>query len=266
MPLQFAQIDAFTNRPYAGNPAAVVVLPEPRPDAWLQAVAIEMNLSETAYLLPRGEGRFNLRWFTPGGEVNLCGHATLASAWHIWNAGLAEPTTTLRFETLSGELRARQAEGWIELDFPVEPASPVTPVEGLIEALGLTGAPVFVGANRMDELVVLASESQVAALRPDFARLRGCTRRGVIVTAPSSAPEYDFCSRFFAPALNIDEDPVTGSAHCCLGPYWAGVLGKSMFLAHQISARGGVLRVTMQGQRVLLAGQATPTIRGEILA
>jgi PhzF family phenazine biosynthesis protein len=266
MPLSFVQIDAFTDRPFAGNPAAVVVLPDPRPDAWLQAVAIEMNLSETAYLLPRGEGRYGLRWFTPGGEVSLCGHATLASAWHLWDAGLAAPSTTLRFDTLSGELRARQVEGWIELDFPAEPAVAVKPPIGLLEALGLDGAPVFVGANRMDELVVLADESQVLALRPDFARLRDTSRRGVMVTAPSSTPAFDFCSRFFAPALNINEDPVTGSAHCCLGPYWAGVLGKETLLAHQVSARGGVLRVTVCGERVLLAGQATPTIRGEILA
>ncbi|MGE5278381.1 MAG: PhzF family phenazine biosynthesis protein [Acidobacteriota bacterium] len=259
-------VDAFTDRPFSGNPAAVCVLAQDRDEAWLASVAREMNLSETAFLRREGDG-WSLRWFTPTVEVDLCGHATLASAHALWETGLADPETPLRFRTKSGALGATPRAGAIELDFPAEPASPAPAPAGLLEALGAAAAR-FTGRNRLDYLVELGSEEAVRALAPDFAALARATQpaRGVIATAASSSPDRDFVSRYFAPAAGIDEDPVTGSAHCCLGPFWAERLGSAELRGYQASSRGGRVgvRVGPQG-RVALIGRAVTISRGELL-
>jgi PhzF family phenazine biosynthesis protein len=255
------QVDAFTDEPFRGNPAGVCVLEEPRSDAWMQYVALEMNLSETAFLVPQ-EGGFLLRWFTPACEVRLCGHATLASAHVLWSEGLVERSRSIEFETLhSGVLSARSAGSRIELDFPARVPEETTPPDGLTEALGFEA--LLVARAARDFLVLADSEETVRGLRPDVTRLRRVEARGVIVTAP--AVEFDFVSRFFAPAVGVDEDPVTGSAHCALCPFWAERLGKLAMIGYQASARGGVVAVTLAGDRVVLAGEAVTTLRGELL-
>ena len=263
MSLPFFQVDAFADGPFSGNPAAVVLLPSAAEPSWMQKVAAEMNLSETAFLTRRGEGEFDLRWFTPAVEVDLCGHATLASAHALWQAGLA-PSSRLQFHTKSGVLTAAPAGSWIELDFPAMHPKSAEPPDGLIEALR---APArYVGKSRFDYLVELGSEETVRDLRPDFAGLRTLPVRGVIVTSLASTPGWDFVSRFFAPGSGIDEDPVTGSAHCALAPYWSAKLGKTEFTARQMSPRGGTLKITLAGERVKLRGQATVVVKGELLA
>ena len=261
--MRLLQIDAFTAEPFRGNPAAVCFLDRERDDAWLGNVAAEMNLSETAFLLPRQDG-WSLRWFTPVAEVKLCGHATLASAHALWQEGAIAASDTARFHTLSGVLTASRDGDFIELDFPAKAEEEIAPPAGLLDALG-TPHPRHVGRNEFDYLVELASEGEVRALHPDFAVLRQLPVRGVIVTSRASTDGFDFVSRFFAPAVGVDEDPVTGSAHCCLTPYWAARLGKSELRAWQASARGGALRVRLAGDRVKLAGHAVTVMRGELL-
>ena len=261
------QVDAFTAQPFRGNPAAVCVLDGPADELWMQNVAREMNLSETAFLYPLGddpaEAGFNLRWFTPAVEVDLCGHATLAAAHVLWERGHLPPDTAVSFHTKSGLLAARRQGDWIELDFPAEPESPVEPPPALLEALGVE--PLHLGKNRMDYLVELPAEAQVRGLRPDLSLLLTFPHRGVIVTSRAESPDYDFVSRFFAPQVGIAEDPVTGSAHCCLGPYWQGRLGRAELMAYQASARGGEVRVRVEGDRVYLSGQAVSVLQGELL-
>lgn len=257
------QVDAFTDRPFAGNPAAVCWLDRPAPDEWMQSVAAEMNLSETAFARPLGD-ELELRWFTPTVEVDLCGHATLATAHALWSAGLVPPDRQLRFHTKSGLLTCDRAGEFLELNFPALPATEAEPSPGVLEALGMT-TPVFVGRNRFDHLVVLDSPAAVRSVRPNFRQLGEIPTRGVIVTAQADGQPYDFVSRFFAPAVGVDEDPVCGSAHCCLAPWWAERLGKSELLAHQISARGGILRLKPRGDRVILGGQAVTVWQGELL-
>ena len=259
--MRIYQVDAFTNKPFTGNPAGVCVLDRERDAAWLQNVAGEMNLPETAFLLAKDDG-YVLRWFTPSTEIDLCGHATLASAHILWEKGYLEDTSAARFSTRSGTLTARRVAPAIELDFPAVPAEDAEAPSGLIDALGVR--PVYVGRNKFDYLIEVASEADVRGITPDFGKLAGIQARGVIVTARSE--EYDFVSRFFAPAVGIDEDPVTGSAHCCLGPYWCKKQGKDDFTAYQASSRGGVVRVGVRGDRVLLAGEAVTVIEGELLA
>ena len=261
MGIPIAQVDAFADRPFAGNPAAVCILSAPRDEGWMQRVAQEMNLSETAFLQPREDG-FSLRWFTPTVEVELCGHGTLASAHLLWEMGYLGPDSQARFHTASGLLTARREEGWIELDFPVEPEQPADLPPGLAEALGVS--PTYVGKNRFDYLVEIESEELLRGIKPDWALLAEVPCRGVIVTCQTAAGEYDFVSRFFAPRSGIPEDPVTGSAHCCLGPFWAARLGKSGLVAYQASPRGGVVRVRVGESRVYLSGQAVTVIRGEM--
>ena len=256
------QVDAFTNQPFYGNPAGVCILAEPAEADWMQKVAREMNLSETAFLDPRDDG-YNLRWFTPATEVDLCGHATLASAHILFQTGRLQPGEGARFFTRSGLLTAEQRGHWIEMDFPAEPERPVDPPTALAQALGVK--PHYVGMNRFDYLVEVASEDVLRSLSPDFGLLKRLTARGVIVTSQCTTGRYDFVSRFFAPAVGVNEDPVTGSAHCCLGPFWAGRMGKDTFLAYQASPRGGVVRVSVQGERVMLGGQAVTVLRGELL-
>ena len=257
------QVDAFTDRAFAGNPAAVCVLGEPAEADWMQAVAREMNLSETAFLHPEAEG-FRLRWFTPTVEVSLCGHATLASAHVLWETGRLAASDMARFHTLSGLLTAtRKPDGWIEMDFPAKRAEPHDVPADLLAALGVE-RPRFVGRNELDYLVEVEDGATVRALAPDHARLRTLPVRGVIVTSRADGDRYDFVSRFFAPGSGIDEDPVTGSAHCCLGPYWQAQMGKDTFVAYQASPRGGVVRVSVRGERVARGGQAVTVLRGEL--
>jgi len=227
----------------------------------MQSVAREMNLSETAFLLRQADG-YQLRWFTPEVEMDLCGHATLASAHALWEEGHLLPGEQARFHTRSGLLTARRKGDWIEMDFPAKPDEPAPAPDGLIEALG--ASPKYIGKNEFDYIVELDSEDTVRRLKPDFTLLEKIPVRGVIVT--SRAADYDFVSRFFAPASGIQEDPVTGSAHCCLGPFWRERLNKTEFVAYQASARGGVVRVRLEGDRVLLGGQAVTVLRGELLA
>lgn len=265
MPVPMFVVDAFTDRPFSGNPAAVCPLSRWPDKAWLQAVAAEMNLAETAFVVERPDGSFDLRWFTPEVEVELCGHATLATAHALWRTGrVRSADAPLAFHTLSGLLTARRSGDEIELNFPNEAPSPASIPEHLVEALGIT--PISVHRNRFDYLVEVPDERTVLSVRPDFARLSQVAARGVIVTSRSEDARFDFVSRFFAPAVGIDEDPVCGSAHCCLGPFWQQRLGKSELMAHQVSKRGGVLRITCDGDRVRLAGRAVLVTRGELLA
>ena len=262
MELQIFQVDAFTDKPFAGNPAAVCILTDPRDEMWMQNVAREMNLSETAFLLQQEDG-FNLRWFTPAVEVDLCGHATLASAHILSELGLLALGGQARFHTRSGLLIAERRGDEIQLDFPATPDEPAKAPPGLTEALGV--APMYVGRSKYDYLLEVASQEIVRDLAPDFALLKTVPVRGIIVTSTAASPEYDFVSRFFAPFSGIDEDPVTGSSHCCLGPYWSRRLGKNVFVARQISERGGVIGVQVEGDRVYLRGQAVTVLRGELV-
>jgi PhzF family phenazine biosynthesis protein len=256
-------VDAFADQPFTGNPAAVCVLDQPADARWMQLVAREMNLSETAFLFPEGDA-FRLRWFTPTVEVDLCGHATLASAHVLWESGRLRTTEEARFQTRSGFLTARRNSDRIVLDFPAVDAQACEAPPGLAEALGASVG--YTAKNAFDYLVELSSETIVRALQPDFVRLAALPTRGVIVTSRSDDSTFDFVSRFFAPSFGIPEDPVTGSAHCCLGPHWSRRLSKSELVGHQVSARGGIVRVEVRGERVYLGGDAITIMRGELLA
>jgi PhzF family phenazine biosynthesis protein len=261
MPQPIITVDAFTDTAFSGNPAAVCMLERPRDDQWLQCVAREMNLAETAFLLRQEDG-YGLRWLTPAVEVDLCGHATLASAHVLWEDGHLPAGSTAFFHTRSGRLTARRNGDWIELDFPALPAESTEPPSGLEAALGIK--PRWFGKSRFDYLVEIEDEASLRRLRPDFAFLRKLTARGVIVTAPGTGA-FDFVSRFFAPAAGIDEDPVTGSAHCVLAPYWSKKLGRGEMTGFQASTRGGVVRVRLAGDRVILGGHAVTVLRGELV-
>jgi PhzF family phenazine biosynthesis protein len=255
-------VDAFTDRPFSGNPAAVCVLPSWPADGWLQSVAREMNLSETAFIVKKAD-EFDLRWLTPTVEVDLCGHATLASAHVLWQQKRAAPDEDIRFSTRSGILKASRRGDQIELDFPLKPDQEAQSPPGLVEALGVS--PKYVGKNQFDYLVEVESEAVLRSVAPDFKRLAKVPVRGVIITSRSADPKFDFVSRFFAPASGVDEDPVTGSAHSCLGEFWRRRLGKSEFLAYQASARGGVIRVRVSKDRAFLGGKAVIIAQGEVL-
>lgn len=263
MTLPLYQVDAFTETPFRGNPAGVCLLDGPRGEAWMQSVAAEMNLSETAFLQRQGD-LFQIRWFTPKVEVALCGHATLASAHVLFGEKIVPEESPVQFLSKSGPLFAARRDGHIELDFParLEQQAPAPP--GLADALG--AEPKYVGRNVDDYLILLEDEAAVRRLRPDCAALGKVSARGVIVTAPASTVGFDFVSRFFAPAAGIDEDPVTGSAHCCLGPFWKARLGKEHLVGYQASARGGIVRVRVAGDRVFLGGAAVLVFRGELVA
>ena len=262
MSLQLFQVDAFTAKPFGGNPAAVCVLSSAQNAKWMAAVAMEMNLSETAFLHPEGDG-YHLRWFTPAVEVDLCGHATLASAHVLWTEGLLPKLSPARFHTKSGLLTCELRGDWIEMDFPAKLEEPADPPPQLEQALG---TPLkYVGRNQFDYLVEVESEAVLRGLTPQHGVLRELPVRGVIATS-RGAGEFDFVSRFFAPGSGIDEDPVTGSAHCALAPFWASRLGKTEMTAYQASARGGVVKVRVDGSRVSLMGQAVTMLRGELLA
>jgi len=267
------QVDAFTDRRFAGNPAAVCVMEKAADERWMQQLADEMNLAETAFVYPLEHGQFSLRWFTPRAEVDLCGHATLAAAHVLWETGRLGKDHVARFQTRSGLLTAQLKGDWIELDFPATPARSVGPSAPLAEVLAaMDVATVHIARSRFDYLVELESEAAVRSFTPDINKLKRVDCRGLIVTARAGAKTFasdgapfDFISRFFAPQVGIDEDPVTGSAHCALGPWWQARMGKDAFLAYQASRRGGTVRVTMRGERVLLGGQAVTTLRGELV-
>ena len=259
MAIDIYQVDAFTEKPFGGNPAAVCILPGPADPEWMQKVARDMNVSETAFLYEDKNG-YDLRWFTPAVEVEICGHATLASAHILWEEGRAGRDEGIEFYTLSGVLTASIDGGSISLDFPSEPEHETDAPPGLTGSLGVK--PVYVGRNRFDYLVEVGTAEEVRALRPDFALLGTIPVRGVMVTSVSDMPGYDFVCRFFGPASGINEDPATGSACCCLGPYWEKKLGKSEFLAYQASGRGGVIGVRVKGERVILKGKAVTVFKG----
>jgi len=263
MGLKITQVDAFTNKPFGGNPAGVCILAEPGEAEWMQKVAQEMNLAETAFLYKQADG-YSLRWFTPAVEVDLCGHATLASAHVLWEEGHLNLTAQARFHTKSGLLTAERKGDWIEMDFPSQPAEKTTAPEMLLEALGVR--PTYVGRNQPNYIVQLESEAQVRAIAPDMKLLKSVTpaAMGVIVTSRATSPEFDFVSRYFAPAAGIDEDPVTGSAHCTLATFWQEQLSKAEMVGYQASARGGVVKVRVAGERVFLGGQAVTVLRGEL--
>lgn len=256
------QVDAFADELFSGNPAAVCILDKEANAKWMQSVAAEMNLSETAFLYSVGDS-YNLRWFTPTVEVDLCGHATLASAHILWEEGYLDPSQDAQFHTRSGLLTASKNTDTIELNFPSDPEQEVPIPKGLKEALGVT--PIYIGQNSFDYLVQVDDEGKVRNLNPNFDLLKTFSARGVIVTSASDLGEYDFVSRFFAPATGINEDPVTGSAHCCLGPFWGKRLNKSKLTGVQLSRRGGVVQVSLVDKRVILGGKAITVFRGEML-
>lgn len=277
MPIPIYQVDSFTAQRFAGNPAAVCVLQETAneatDDTWMQNIAIEMNLSETAFVRPlpeRGEHAWELRWFTPGGEVDLCGHATLASAHALWETQRVPTDHAIQFHSpRSGALpcvqRTIHEDAWIEMDFPLDPPTQAAPPAGLIEALGVE--PVSMHRGKWDPLIELASEAEVLKTSPDFRAMLQCDMRGVTITAhadEANRDRYDFVSRFFAPSCGIDEDPVTGSAHCLLGAFWAQRLNTSALIGYQASKRGGIVRVAIEGDRAKIAGQAVLVMTGEL--
>jgi len=274
MTVSLAQVDAFTSTPFGGNPAAVCLLNAAADPAWMASVAKETAMPATAFVVPPAGspehadgGAFGLRWFTVTAELELCGHGTLASAHVLYESGRVARTEAIAFQSRGGPLMARCSDGWIQLDFPAIVAEEIAAPPGLLSALGVDPARVgYVGRGRLDCIVEVANESIVRDLQPDLVRLRDVKARGVIVTSRSSSADRDFVSRFFAPSVGIGEDSVTGSAHCCLTPFWARRLGKTTFVAHQLSARGGVLKLALDAERVKIAGQAVTVLRGELLS
>ena len=263
MSIRIFQVDAFTDRPFSGNPAAVCLLEHAMPDEWMLQLAQEMNLSETAFLLPIEDG-FSLRWFTPKIEVSICGHATLASAHVLFENGIVPEGQSAHFSTRSGDLFAQSPPAGIQLDFPSMPSQPMSPwPTAILDALDVEPIAVYAFGNK--HLIEVATETEVRDLQPDFNALSLLPGRGVAVTARADdGSEYDFISRYFAPWIGINEDPVTGSAHCALGPYWAAKLGKTELHAYQASSRGGSLNIRVTPERTYLTGQAVTVFTGEM--
>jgi PhzF family phenazine biosynthesis protein len=264
--MKIYQVDAFTDQPFKGNPACVCPLDLPRPEAWMRAFAREMNLSETAFMLPQEHG-YNLRWFTPNREVSLCGHATLATAHILWEQGWLAAQQPAHFGTLSGILTAQKDGEWIEMDFPARQVIPAEANPGVNQALGVVPTGTFLSTSSSKGntyLMELDSEQQVRSLQPDFGALKNSTARVVIVTSRADEREYDFVSRFFAPAIGIDEDPVTGSAHCYLAPFWEARLGKHCLVGLQVSPRGGTVGCERRGERVMLRGKAVTVFQADL--
>ena len=255
-------VDAFTDHPFGGNPAAICWLESEKETTWMQSVAAEMNLSETAFVRKVPDG-YELRWFTPKMEVDLCGHATLATAHALWSEHVVDADAPLRFQTRSGTLTCHRAGDMIELDFPSTPPTMIPVPEPLCQALGVP--VVEAGSSRFYQMAVLESDAAVRNCQPDFQKMAQLPTLGVIITAASDDNQFDIVSRFFAPAMGVDEDPVCGSAHCCLAPFWAGRLGKIELRAYQASARGGILHLRLEGDRVALRGHAVTVWRGEWL-
>ena len=256
------QVDAFTREKFKGNPAIICLLEHPADDHWMQDIASEMNLSETAFVLPIANG-FNLRWFTPTTEVDLCGHATLAAAHILYESGIVPPNEQVRFDTRSGLLVVYRQEEMLVMDFPSEPPKQIPVTPAIHRAFGVN--PLYLGKNRMDMLVHVSDPDSVTEFNPDFYELAEFPVRGIILTSKSDDPRFDFISRFFAPRVGINEDPVTGSAHCCLGPYWSELLGKTDLLGYQASARGGEVRVHVLPSSVTLSGHAVTIMYGQLV-
>ncbi len=261
MSIKMFQVDAFASGPFTGNPAAVCLMTEAATDQWLQSVAMEMNLSETAFVWKRGPG-FHLRWFTPATEVELCGHATLAASHVLWEAGWASPGQAIEFDSLSGCLHSSQQEGKIYLDFPAKSISEVEEPVEIVESLGIK--PLFCGKNDFDFFFEVATRSEVETCTPDFPRLGALTERGAIVMAGNEDGDCDFVSRFFGPACGINEDPVTGSAHVGLAPYWSSRLENNELTGYQASSRGGYVHTRVDGDRVHLGGTAVTIVQGQL--
>jgi PhzF family phenazine biosynthesis protein len=261
MPAALLHVDAFADAPFCGNPAAVCLLDRGRPAEWMQALAAELNLPATVFVEGAGT-ELGLRWFSPTAELALCGHGTLAAAHVLWETARLSPAAPARFATRSGPLAAALRDGWISLDMPAEVAAAAVPPTGLLEALGVKAR--WVGRNRLDYVVEVDDEAAVRAVEPNLGALAAIDTRGVSITACGSTPGIDFVSRFFAPRAGIPEDSVTGSAHCALAPLWAARLGTSRLTARQLSARGGLVRAEVAGDRVVLSGQAVTILRGEL--
>lgn len=262
-PTPLFQVDAFTEHAFAGNPAGVALLDAAADAVWMQSVAAEMNLAETAFLVPTAKGRYGLRWFSPRVEIDLCGHATLASAHTLWTEG-RDDSDVLAFDTRSGELLARRVgDDWIELDFPATTAVDAELDPAVLATLPITPVRTAATANGW-LLVEVASAPEVRDVAPDLVRLGELTEHAVIVTAPGDG-DADIVSRVFGPAVGIPEDPVTGSAHCVLATWWWDRIGKDVIDAEQASERGGRMLVVLEGDRVKLRGRAVTTLRGELL-
>lgn len=260
--MTFYIVDTFTDTPFSGNPAAVFILNEDISDELKQNIASEINLSETSFVL-KNEKNFNLRWFTPIKEAGLCGHATLAAAHIIWELGVLNKNEEAVFETKSRILKARKRVDLIEMDFPIERPVEVDCPEELLKSIEYK--PIYVGKNRMDYMAVYESDELIRKMNPNFYHLKKLDTRGLIISAKSSSDKYDFVSRFFAPNSGIDEDPVTGSAHCCLSPYWSKVLGKKELVGYQLSPRGGVVYTKLEDDKVVLTGNAVTVMKSEFL-
>jgi PhzF family phenazine biosynthesis protein len=262
MKIPIHTVDAFADKPFSGNPAGVCVLDKPLDEKLMQNIALEMNLSETAFLNKQFDGTYSLRWFTPAAEVDLCGHATLASSHTLWETGKENKKSALQFQTRSGILKANFRNGEIELDFPAIESSQIDIADGLTKALGIK--PVSVYRTQWYCIAELDSEDTLRKVNPNFDLLQTLEAWGTIITAKATMQGFDFVSRFFAPLKGVKEDPVTGSAHCALGPYWMKKLGKSSFKAYQASARGGTMGVRVEGDRVYLTGKAVTVLSGDI--
>jgi PhzF family phenazine biosynthesis protein len=256
------QVDAFTTEPFKGNPAGVCILENDMPEEWMQNVAFEMNLSETAFIVP-DKGFFRIRFFSPGAEIPLCGHATLSSSHILYETGIVDRAREIKFLSKAGELTITTSGLWITMDFPAYGLTPAGNPEVLETILGVKPSEVYRTGHNWT-FILLKSENEVRKLTPDFKLMVKSGFGDMIVTAPSDDKEFDFCVRCFAPALGIDEDPVTGSAHCALVPFWYGKTGRSEFVSHQVSKRGGVLKVALKGDRVKISGQAKTIIKGEL--
>ena len=259
--LPLYQVDSFTDQPFKGNPAGVCLLDEPRPDEWMRSLAAEMALSETAFVIKTGDD-FTLRWFTPTIEIDLCGHATLASAHILWQNGIVPEAEPIRFRTRSGLLTISRSRDWIEMDFPARSYRSVAENEGVIDAVGAVPDEVYQSGENL--MFVYEAEKTIQNISPNFSALGSYDYHGVIVTSPADSPQFDFVSRFFAPSIGINEDPVTGSSHCTLTPYWSERLRKTIMSALQVSSRGGVLKVRMSGERVYISGQAVTVFAASI--
>lgn len=264
MKIPIYQVDSFSVKPFKGNPAGVCLLEQPRDPAWMQAVAAEMNLSETAFLCPKGDD-YLLRWFTPSTEVNLCGHATLASAHILFEFGFYDPDETIRFHTNSGLITATFNRGTIELDMPLIQPVPAQSSPLLEEILGFIPVAVAQSEDGAILLAELANTSAITAFEPDFKKINRLEAANLVITAAKGNSEFDFISRFFSPRSGIPEDPVTGLGHCILAPYWAQKLGKEKLVAYQASARGGTVWCRLAKNRVFLGGKAVTLFAGEVL-
>ncbi len=261
MNIPIYQVDAFSDQPFKGNPAAVVVLDQPQTPQWMQLVAREMNLSETAFTCRQSNG-YQLQWFTPKTEIELCGHATLATAHVLWESGRESPNSRIRFSTKSGWLSAERKQAIIELDFPAAGYIPGDLSEEIIATIGFVPDNVYFSGEKW--LLEYSDENEIIKIKPDFVRLKQFPGRGLIVTSRSEKPGIDFVSRYFAPWVGVDEDPVTGSAHCILGPYWGERLRKSFLTGQQLSTRGGIVTVRLSGERVYIGGKAITVLKGEL--